>query len=196
MPAMCTWRKTSKHDPPSAPHSSLQKRVGTISGSTRRTLREKGWVHKQHSRVAWRDALMTGILNNDNDAVNESPSCLLNCPRSPPYRRAQPGEPTLDGAGRANHMLFSRRNFTNLIDRGKRTRKIIDFLLRRTLATSSLVAFFVSCRMRRQWCFRTGRDRSRANVTRKPILWSSWFMLLSEMRGMTCKLRALLYLTK
>lgn len=50
--------------------------------------------------------------------------------------------------------LFSRRNFTNLIDRGKRTREIIDFLLRPALAaSSSLVAFFVSRRMGRRRCF-------------------------------------------
>ncbi|KAL0102652.1 hypothetical protein PUN28_018149 [Cardiocondyla obscurior] len=85
---------------------------------------------------------MTGILNNDNDAVNgdsflppESPT--MTTTTVPFARRARPlppRNPVLDGAGRAKRAaLFSRRNFTSLIDRGKRTREIIDFLLRRAL---------------------------------------------------------------
>lgn len=46
--------------------------------------------------------------------------------------RAPPEGATLDGAGRSNRALFPRQNFTNLIDRSKRTREIIDFLLRRS----------------------------------------------------------------
>lgn len=151
--AMRTRRKTSKRLPLSA--FVAKKRRNNLRLDAANFLREEyrtRGVHKQHSGVARRDALMTGILNNDNDAVNGSPFCPLNrprwrrrCPREEGGGEGEEGERRRHSMAPVNRALFPRRNFTDLIDRGGRTREMIDFLLRCAPVISSyLFTAFVS----------------------------------------------------
>lgn len=79
----------------------MQKRAGTIV-STRRTFCETPDEYINNT-PEWRDALMTGILNNDNDAVNGSSFCL---PGNRPRCRAVREE---DDGRRAGHSMAPQR---------------------------------------------------------------------------------------